>query len=62
MKYGIFCTKSKKIILDAGETIDEAKELMSRLNAEEGKKFFGTSAEGKEIWTISPYFEPLEKI
>jgi hypothetical protein len=61
MKYGIFCTKTNEIIL-AAETIEEAQNLMSRLTTKEGRKFFGTDEKEKEIWVITPYFEPVEKV
>jgi len=61
MKYGIFCTSTKEIVLEA-ETLEEAQKLMSRLRTEEGQKFFGMTDQGKEIWTISAFFEPLEKV
>lgn len=62
MKYGILNTQTNEIVLVAGETVDEARELMTRLDSEEGQGFFGMTAKDKEIWTISSYLEPIAKV
>lgn len=62
MRYGILSTESNEIVFDAGETLEEAINLMARLETGEGQGFFGMTAKDKEIWTISSYLEPIAKV